>query len=152
MRYFSIISLFFLIGCISTKSTIQNIDNTAVKPEIKEKAFVFSEYANNQKYGFDADFPINIGLIMENQESLYISYFFNGLEGPKGEKIIYKKLDTCCPFPTQNSTMGAGTLVIYEVIFDGTNKKNKLYFNIYEKGKILCPNGFSIKKISSPEN
>ena len=42
--------------------------------------------------------------------------------------------------------MGAGTIGIYEVTFEGSNKKITLYFNIYEKGKILCPKGFSIKK------
>ena len=42
--------------------------------------------------------------------------------------------------------MGAGTVGIYEITFDGNAKKEKLYFNIYEKGKILCPKGFKIKK------
>ena len=42
--------------------------------------------------------------------------------------------------------MGAGTIGIYEVTFEGSDKKLTLYFNIYEKGKILCPKGFSIKK------
>ena len=74
------------------------------------------------------------------------AYYFNGIEGPNGEKISFKKVDTCCPFPTKNNTMGAGTIGIYEVTFEGSNKKTTLYFNIYEKGKILCPKGFSIKK------
>ena len=45
--------------------------------------------------------------------------------------------------------MGAGTIGIYEITFEGSDKKVTLYINIYEKGKILCPKGFSIKK--SPE-
>ena len=47
--------------------------------------------------------------------------------------------------------MGAGTLGIYEVTFEGTNKKVKLYFNSYEKGKVLCPKGFSIKNMPTRE-
>ena len=77
-----------------------------------------------------------------------INYFFNSLEGEKGEKISYSKTDTCCPFPTQTNSMGAGTLVIYEVRFSNSNKKVSLYFNIFEKGKIVCPKGFAIKKQS----
>lgn len=143
--------LFFLgvllafTSCISTKSTIQNIDDTAVKPIIKNKAFVIIETANDTKYAYDSDYPINIGLILERQEEAYVSYFFNGLLGPKGEKISYKKIDTCCPFPTKHNTMGAGTLALYEVTFEGTNIKKIVYFNVYEKGKILCPKGFTIK-------
>ena len=64
---------------------------------------------------------------------------------------VYKKVDTCCPFPTKNSLMGAGTIGIYEVTFEGSNKNITLYFNIYEKGKILCPKGFSIKKITTTD-
>jgi len=143
-------SIFLLLvmtftSCISTKSTIQNIDNSAVKPIVKNSMFLFTEYAEDGKYGFDADYPINIGIILERQEQQYLGYFFNGLEGKNGEKISFKKVDTCCPFPTKNNTMGAGTLSIYEYQFEGTNKKGVLYFNILEKGKILCPKGFKIK-------
>jgi hypothetical protein len=139
--------LFILIGCTSTKSTLKNIDNTAVKPKIRENSFLITEYANDTKYGYNADYPINIGLILERQEEVYIGYFFNGLEGTNGKKISsYRKVETCCPFPTTHNTMGAGTLGVYEVSFEASDKKVHLYFNIYEKGKIMCPNGFSIKK------
>lgn len=138
-----------LISCTSTKSTIQNIDDTAVKPQIRNNSFLITKYATNSKYGYDADYPINIGLILERQEETYVTYFFNGLEGPNGEKISFKKVDTCCPFPTKHNTMGAGTLSIYEVTFEGNSKKELLYFNTYEKGEIACPKGFSIKKMPS---
>ena len=142
---FILLVLIAFTSCISTKSTIQNIDNTAVKPIVKNDMFLFTEYATDGKYGFDADYPINIGLTLEKQENQYLGYFFNGLEGRNGEKITFKKVDTCCPFPTKNNTMGAGTLSIYEYAFEGTNKKGLLYFNTLEKGKILCPKGFEIK-------
>jgi hypothetical protein len=146
MRYFFIlIILSITTACVSTQSTIKNIDDSAVKPPIKDKAFIISEYASDSKYGYDADYPINIGLILDTQEEIFVGYFFKGLEGPNGEKINFKKVDNCCPFPTKNNSMGAGTLGIYEVTFQETNKKILLYFNSYEKGKVLCPNGFSIK-------
>ncbi|MBV2196617.1 MAG: 2-dehydro-3-deoxyphosphooctonate aldolase, partial [Flavobacterium sp.] len=110
------------------------------------------EYASDNKYGYDPDYPINIGFIHEKQEEINIEYYFNGLEGPNGEKISYKKVDTCCPFPSKNSLMGAGTIGIYEVSFEGSSKKITLYFNIFEKGKILCPKGFAIKKPVSSNN
>jgi hypothetical protein len=147
----SLLIAFTLTSCVSTKSTLKNIDNTALRPLVKDKAYVITEYATDSKYGYDQDYPINIGFINEKQEDINIQYYFSGLEGPNGEKISYKKVDTCCPFPTKNSLMGAGTIGIYEVTFEGINKKITLYFNIYEKGKILCPKGFSIKKITTTD-
>ena len=147
MKYlFSIITALLLTSCVSTQSTLKNVDNNAVRPAVKDKAYVITEYATDNKYGYDQDYPINIGFIHEKQEDINIEYYFNGLEGPNGEKISYKKVDTCCPFPSKNSLMGAGTIGIYEVSFEGSSKKITLYFNIFEKGKILCPKGFKIKK------
>lgn len=147
MKYLlAIVSAFLLVSCVSTNSTLKDVDNTALRPMVKDKAYVITEYATDSKYAYDQDYPINIGNIRENQEDINIAYYFNGIEGPNGEKISFKKVDTCCPFPTKNNTMGAGTIGIYEVTFEGSNKKTTLYFNIYEKGKILCPKGFSIKK------
>ena len=149
---FSVLSLALLTSCVSTESTLKNVDNTAVRPSVKDKAYVITEYATDNKYGYDQDYPINIGFIHEKQEDINIQYYFNGLEGPNGEKISYKKVDTCCPFPSKNSLMGAGTVGIYEISFEGSSKKTTLYFNIYEKGKILCPKGFSIKKNTASTN
>ena len=147
MKYlFSIATVLLLTSCVSTQSTLKNVNNNAVRPSVKDNAYVITEYAKDNKYGYNQDYPINIGFIHEKQEDINIEYYFNGLEGQKGEKINYKKVDTCCPFPTQNSLMGAGTIGIYEVTFEGSLKKITLYFNIFEKGEILCPKGFSIKK------
>jgi hypothetical protein len=152
MKYFFFLLIAFtLTSCVSTKSTIKNIDSTALRPLVRDQAYIITEYATDAKYGYDEDYPINIGFINEKQENINIQYYFSGLEGPNGEKISYKKVDTCCPFPTKNSLMGAGTIGIYEVTFEGINKKITLYFNIYEKGKILCPKGFSIKKITTTD-
>lgn len=133
-------------SCTSTKSTLKNIDNSAIKPKVSNNAFEITQYATDSKYGFDADFPVNIGPINQNQEENNVNYFFNALEGKEGEKIIYKRVDTCCPFPTKTDGIGAGTLAVYEVSFEGSNSKQLLYFNTYEKGLIACPKGFSIKK------
>ena len=150
MKYFfSIVTALLLTSCVSTKSTIKNVDSTAIRPLIKDKAYLITEYASDEKYGYDQDYPINIGFINEKQEDINIQYFFNGLEGPNGEKINYKKVETCCPFPTKNSLMGAGTIGVYEITFEESQKKITLYFNTFEKGKIVCPKGFKIKTTTS---
>lgn len=141
-------SILMLSSCGSIRSTIQNIDNSAIKPPMKNKQFLLTEYDKNGKYGYDMDYPINLGFENEKYSPKNIEYFFNAISGPNGEKISYEKINTCCPFPTIKSAVGAGTLDIYQILFEGTEKKIILYINIYEKGKVLCPKGFSIKNHS----
>lgn len=143
--FYTVVIIACFTSCISTKSTIKNIDETVVKPIIKENAYQIKEYADNKKYGHHEDYPINIGFIQEKNEALYIGYYFNALAGPNGEVISYKRVDTCCPFPTKHDKMGGGLLAIYEVKWEGQTTPVKLYFNIYERGKIVCPIGLSIK-------
>lgn len=135
-----------LSSCGAIKSTIKNIDNTAIKPQVKNEQFLITEYAKDSNYGYDKDYPINLGFENEKNSPKNIEYFFNGLEGPKGENIFYIKKENCCPYPTKRSVMGAGTLEVYEVSIEGSEKKLQLYLNIYEKGIVLCPKGLQIKK------
>lgn len=133
-----------LISCVSTQLTIKNIDDNAIKPAIKNDKFVITEYSSDKKFGYDKDYPINIGFGREKDAPVNINYFFNALLGEENEKFTYTKLESCCPFPTKKTNVGAGMLDIYDVVFEPSGKKVQLYFNIYEKGKIMCPKGFTI--------
>ena len=75
MKYFFFLLIAFtLTSCVSTKSTLKNIDNTALRPLVKDKAYVITEYATDSKYGYDQDYPINIGFINEKQEDILAGY------------------------------------------------------------------------------
>ena len=142
---FFALTLLLFSSCGSIQSTIKNIDNTTVKPLVKENHFVIIEYSSDKKYGYDEDYPINLGFENEKKSEKNVTYFFNALAGSKGEKITYQKVESCCPFPTKTNSMGAGSLDIYEITFEGNSKKIRVYINIFERGKVLCPVGFSIK-------
>lgn len=144
---FSLFTLILLLlsSCGSIQSTLKNIDNNAVKPAIAGNHFVITEYSSDKKYGYDKDYPINLGFENEKKSESNVAYYFNALLGKKGEKFTYEKVESCCPFPTKRNTMGAGSLDIYEITLEGNPKKIRLYITIFEKGKILCPVGFSIK-------
>ena len=64
----------------------------------------------------------------------------------KATQLFFKKLESCCPFPTKRSEMGAGFLEVYEVTWEGLQQPIRLYLNIYEKGVLMAPIGFSIKQ------
>ena len=64
----------------------------------------------------------------------------------KERKSAYTKLESCCPFPTKNTDIGAGFLDVYELKWDGQKKPVLLYLNIYEKGILMVPVGLSLKQ------
>ena len=136
-----------ITSCTSTKSTIKNIDNNAPNLQLAENnTFYISVFSKDKKYGYDQDYPINI--FFENTQNVTINQqrFLNALAGPKGEKITYSKLESCCPFPTKRSEMGAGLLDVYELKWEGQKSAVILYLNIYEKGVLMVPFGLSLKK------
>ena len=140
-------SLFLLFSCGSIKSTLQTVDNTVPKPPIVDAHFLITEFASNSKYGYDADYPINVGFDNEKYGVKSVTYFLNALTGSNGETLKFEKKDNCCPFPTERSAMGGGILEIYEISFAGKKEVVRLYFNINDKGKLLCPKGFNLKLI-----
>lgn len=142
-----LLSSLFLFSCVSTKSTIKNIDDKAPLPTLtKDNTFLITEYSQDAKYGFDPDYPVNVFYKNSKDENLNAQRYLNALAGPKGEKIFYKKLESCCPFPSKRTEMGAGFLDVYEITWVGLQKPLKLYLNIYERGYLLIPIGFSAKK------
>lgn len=141
-----IVLLISASSCISTKSTLKNVDDNA--PDLilkKDNTFSITQFAKDKKYGYDPDYPINIFFQNTNNEALNETRFLNALAGPNGEKITYSRLETCCPFPTKRSNMGAGFLNVYELKWDGQKKPVKLYLNIYEKGVLMVPVGLRLK-------
>lgn len=139
--------LLLLFACGATKSTIKNIDDTAPVPMLKKNnSFVLTEQSQDPKYGYDQDYPINIFYRSTSNDSINQERFLKALAGPNGEKLFYKKLESCCPFPTKQSEIGAGLLDVYQVNWVGCKRPLLLYFNIYEKGKLYIPMGLTAKK------
>lgn len=134
------------VSCVSTKSTIKNIDDNAPIPTLTaDNTFVITEYSTDKKYGYNPDYPINVFFKNVKDEKINQQRFLNALAGPKGEKLNYIKLESCCPFPTKRSDMGAGFLDVYEITWEGNKIPVKLYFNIYDKGALLVPIGLKLK-------
>ena len=139
--------LFLFASCISTKSTLKNVDDNAPIPKLtKNNTFVITEFSKDKKYGYDKDYPINIFYRGTKDDVINQQRFLNALAGPNGEAITFSKLESCCPFPSKNTEMGAGFLDVYEIKWEGLKKPILLYLNIYERGQLMVPVGFSLKK------
>lgn len=146
MRKLLLLLPLLMISCISTKSTIKNIDDNAPEPKVKDNAFVITDYSKDKQYGYDPDYPINVFYKSAKDEKINPQRFLNALAGPNGEKLVANKVESCCPFPTKRTEMGAGFLDVYQITWPGNDKPIRLYFNVYEKGALLVPMGLSAKK------
>ena len=154
MKIKSIIALIIIVigsvSCVSTKSTLKNVNDKAPIPKLTtDTTFVISKYSNDLRYGYNKDYPINVFYRNTKDETINQKRFLNALTGPRGEKLFFKKIEVCCPFPTKNSEMGGGFLDIYEVTWVGQKQPIKLYFNIYEKGELLVPMGFGLPNLKT---
>ena len=142
-----IVVLISSVSCVSTKSTLKNVDENAPIPQLTaNNAFVITEFSKDPKYGYNQDYPINVFYKSTKDENINQQRYLSALTGPKGEKLFFKKTDVCCPFPTKNSEMGGGFLDIYEITWVGQKQPVKLYLNTYEKGDIFVPMGFGLAK------
>ena len=134
-----------IISCVSTRSSLKNVDDSA--PDLiltPNNTFDIKLFSTDKKYGYDKDYPINI-FFQTSKSEINQERFLNALAGPKGEKITYTKLESCCPFPTKRSEMGAGFLDVYELKWEGQKKPVILYLNIYEKGILMVPFGLRLR-------
>ncbi len=146
----SLLLISVLLGissCISTKSTLKNVDDNAPNLIIRNNnTFVITQISNDKNYGYNKDYPVNIFYQNAKEPNANPTRFFNALTGPNGEIITYKKTSRCCPNPTKRYETGAGLLDVYEVSWPGLTTPKTLYINIYEKGIVMAPMGFSLKK------
>jgi len=139
--------LFLTISCISIKLTIKNIDDNAKQPNLLDKkTYQLTKTSTDKKYGFDKDYPINLGFGLLHQREANKEKFLNALCGPNYEKITYSHIGNCCPFPTDKSELGSGMLDVYTLTWQGNPKPLTIYINVYEKGEIAIPFGLSAKK------
>ena len=144
--FFLIVIASIVVSCVSTKSTLKNVDDTAPVPKLAaDNSFIINLYSQDKKYGYDKDYPINVFYKDTKDEDINQQRFLNALAGPKGEKLTYKKAETCCPFPTKRNEMGAGFLDIYEISWEGQKAPLKIYLNMHEKGILMVPVGFTLK-------
>ena len=142
-----IVFLFIATSCVSTQSTLKNIDDNAPIPMLlNNNTFAITVVSKDKRYGYEKDYPINVFFGGTSSETNNEYRFLNALAGPNGERINYKKLESCCPFPTKRSEMGAGLLSVYEIRWEGQKNPVTLHLNIYEKGILMIPVGLTQKK------
>ena len=96
-------------SCVSTKSTLKNVDDNAPNLVLsRENTFIITEYSTDKKYGYDADYPANIFFQNTRNETVNQERFLNALAGPKGEKNNFFKTRKLLSFSNKENRLRCG--------------------------------------------
>lgn len=68
------------------------------------------------------------------------------LAGPNGEKISFYRAGSCCGIKSDKAPMGYAILDNYRVTWEGSTDTVSIYINMYDRGVLKAPVGFTIKK------
>ena len=131
----------------SSSSTSSNAEkgNTRTKKVqmIDNDTYLLTEQSDDKTYGFEQSNPIKVGEFSPQNERR----FLNALLGPNGETVKYFRSGSCCPFKTPNAMIGDGGLLDrYRVFWDGNKDTLNIYINMYDKGDLKIPVGFTAKQ------
>ena len=140
MKKIILITLVFAsVSCSSKKNSVQT---GVVVPE----PLIITEISTDSAYGLTPVKPVEVGGAFANgpyNERRYL----DALAGPHGEKLKYYRAGSCCPVKSENGMMGMAVLDNYRVSYAGTKDTVSIYINMYDKGTLKAPVGFTIRKI-----
>jgi len=95
------------------------------------------------QYGVSETNPILVGGLGAPNKAANERAYLMRLRGPAGQPVSYRRLGSCCFFPTPNPHYGdSGLLDRYEVTYPGLAEPVVLYLNMYDPGDVLAPAGF----------
>lgn len=113
---------------------------------IDENSYKLTDITIDTTYGYDKSNPAKVGGASEMSGPSNEKRFLNGLAGPNGEAIQYHRIGSCCGFRTPNGFDNMGMLDKYKVYWDGCKDTAILFINMYDKGDLKVPVGFSARK------
>lgn len=137
------ISIFLLLAVSLTLGSCAGLKSSK-KPQLRDSnTFVVKGVSSDETYGYTEENPVCVGgRLQEGARNEH--RYLNALAGPNGEEITYKRLGSCCIFPTPNGMDGAGLLDKYEVRWKG--KKVMIYINMYDYKPFMAPKGMSVRR------
>ena len=120
--------------------------NTVEFIEEKDSVLRLEGVSDNPRYGYSENDPIKIGVSSFYLGRNYPDKYFKSITGPNGQKVIFERIKSCCPFKTVNSSEenyeNVAVLEIYKVTYEGLSKPVYLYINFFDQGKPVAPYGF----------
>ena len=132
-KIFLITIVFAAFSCSSKKPQT----GVVVTPQ----AAVLTGISTDSTYGLTPENPVESGGGPSGERA-----YLDALAGPNGEKIKYYREGSCCPVKSENGMMGMAMLDNYSVSYSGLKKPVSIYINMYDKGVLKAPVGFTVRK------
>lgn len=151
---FVLLTIVLTSGCSSSKKSIatpgtsnEAVGDTRTKDVVSldEETYLLLEPADDKTYAFTQNNAVKVGgqftSGVRNERR-----FLNALLGPNGEAISYYRAGSCCAFKTPNGLDGkTGLLDRYRVTWQGSKDTIDIYINMYDKGDLKIPVGFTAR-------
>ena len=97
------------------------------------------------EYGISETNPVLVGGLGAPNKAQNEHLYLGRLRGPRGERVSYRRLGSCCSFPSPNGRFGdSGLLDPYEVMYEGLAHPLVLYLDLYDPGDVQAPAGFTL--------
>jgi hypothetical protein len=148
----AILSIIIVSGCASQKgvtsgNTARGDTRTKNIELLDDNTYLLLEPSEDKTYAFDKSNPVKVGGSNERSGPKNERRFLNALSGPNGEAVKYFRAGSCCPFKTPNGIIdNTGMLDTYRVFWDGGKDTVNIYINMYDKGDLKIPVGFTARK------
>ena len=148
MKRILLVAGILLAGCASQKGAVGQGDTRTIPVEhLDDYTYLLVESSNESSYGYDQKNPVKVGGSNENSGPINERKYLNALLGPNGEPVKYFRAGSCCPFKTPNGLFeNTGMLDRYRVFWEGGKDTLDIYINMYDKGDLKIPNGFTARK------
>lgn len=128
----------------SEAATYKHLFYSGTHKLLDANTFKLDSVSTDETYAFTIQNPVLVG--GENNSGVKNEQrFLNALLGPNGEDVTYNRLGSCCIFNSPNGFLGGGLLDKYEVKIAGQEKPYIIYINMYDKGILKAPKGFTFR-------
>lgn len=127
------------------KPTYEHLFSDAYQPLLNENTYQLDSISTDGNYGYTMQNPVMVGGGIESG-ALNERRFFNALLGPDGQEISYVRRGSCCSFVSPDGFMGGGRLDIYDITVPGADKPAVIYINMYDRGALKAPKGFTFRR------
>ncbi|MBX3256087.1 MAG: hypothetical protein KF862_18265 [Chitinophagaceae bacterium] len=155
-KYFFAVIVFLVCACssqkkatVSSKDEDTGVGDTRIYTveSLDEHTYLLTETTTDKTYGYAKENPVKTGGSRERSGPVNERRFLNALLGPNGEPIGYFRAGSCCSFKTPNGLLNnMGLLDIYRVWWEGGKDTVSIYINMYDKGDLYIPVGFTARK------
>jgi hypothetical protein len=133
-------AILLAVGCAASGGSAPSPASNA-----QTKALASNPYfaAPVGEYGFSETNPVLVASLGGRSPVENEHIYLGRLRGPGGERVHYRRIGSCCEFPTPNGLFGdKGLLDQYEVTYDGLAHPLVLYLDMYDPGEAQAPTGF----------